>query len=284
MVLMWLTAAFAQAPPVDVEVTEEEAAEDEAAEDEEELGEIEVPAAAQIVVYGERLVDQARREVVESIEELGYGYEVKEQGDRVVYRHPNAWYGEVHLHDDGWMQVKRQRLRVEGRAVPWAKKQNSVGAWLGCFVYPWACIRVYGATVSRRRWMGTQTRTVTELEPKVRILGDRIADLATTRRLAELPDRLEALWADGTPIEGTGPVVPTPEARREALLDYWASRTDTVWGRAMRESVENFVAAVVQESPHPFGRDEVAAFNRDREPPIVIPDPDPSVPPGVVDP
>ncbi len=253
-----LVAAFAQSGP-----TDDTGAPEAVGPDEELVDPFEDLPAYEMVVYGERLVDQARREVVETIEELGYDAEVKDQGDRVIYRHPAAWYGEVVLHDDGWMQVKRQRLRVEGRAVPWAKQKNSVGAWLGCFVYPWACIRVYGATVSRRRWMGTQTRTVAELAPKVEVLGDRIADLETTRRLASLPDRLEALWNDGTPLEGDEPLTTMAE-RRQAVLEYWGSRTDTVWGRRVRQSIEDFVEAVVQDGPHAYTRAELDAFNADR--------------------
>lgn len=261
-----LGTALAQSPEPS---SEPEATATETSEADEELV-IVVGGSDEMVVYGERLVDQARREVVETIEELGYDYEVKKQGDRVVYRHPSAWYGEVVLYDDGYMQVKRQRIRVEGRAVPWAKRRNSPGAWLGCFVYPWACIRVYGATVSRRRWMGTQTRTVAELAPKVEVLADRIADLETTRRVAALPGKLEALWDEGAPLDRRSGALRDPESRRQAILQYWGSRTETVWGRMVRETVENFVEAVVQTSEHPFTAAEIDAFNADRDVPFPI--------------
>jgi len=269
VLIAWLAAASAQPEP---SPTVDTAAPDAGEADEEALVEpSEQVPSAEIVVYGERLVDQARREVVETIEELGYDYEVKDQGDRTIYRHPAPWYGEIVLHDDGYVQVKRQRIRAEGIAVPWAKKRNSVGAWLGCFVYPWACIRVYGATVSRRRWMGTRSRTVADLQPKVEVLGDRIADLATSRRIAALPDDLQALWDEGEPLEARGEPLQTKAERRRAILEYWASRTETVWGRRVREMVENFVWAVVQDGPDAFTPDEIAAFNADRAEPFVIP-------------
>jgi len=232
---------------------------------------IEQAPSAELVVYGERLVDQARREVVETLEDLGYDYEVKSQGDRTIYRHPAAWYGEVVVHDDGWVQVKRQRIRVEGRAVPWAKRRGSVGAWLGCFVYPWGCIRVYGATVSRRKWMGTQTRTVADLQPKVERLGDRIADLETMRRVAELPARLEALWDHGTPLTAGAPVLATRPERRRAILEHWGTRTDTEWGRRVRETIMNFVVAVIQDGPDAFIQSEITAFNAGRADRIELP-------------
>lgn len=265
VLILWLGSALAQ----DAD-TSDTGVPSEIPDDEDLVDPFESLPDAEMIVYGERLVDQARREVVETIEELGYDAEVKEQGDRVIYRHPAAWYGEVVLHDDGWMQVKRQKLRVEGRPAPWAKKRNSVGAWLGCFIYPWACIRVYGATYSRRKWMGTQSRTVAELEPKVQELSNRIADLETTRRVASLPDRLEALWESGTPLSGNVPLTTMAE-RRAAILEHWGTRTDTVWGRQVQAAIENFVVGVIQDGPDDFTQAELDAFNAGRDRPFVLP-------------
>jgi len=271
VLILWLAAASAQPAPSDTGDPSDEVPDppsDGSAGDGDLLEQV---PSAELVVYGERLVDKARREVVEKIEELGYDAEVKDQGDRVVYRHSAPWYGEVVLHDDGWVQVERQKIRVEGRAVPWAKKRNSVGAWLGCFVYPWACIRVYGATYSRRKWMGTQSRTVERLQPKVDELGDRIADLETARRVAALPDRLEELWDYGVPLERDVQPLATKAERRRAILEHWGSRTDTVWGRMIRESIENFVVAVVQDGPDAYTPEEIAAFNEGRAVPFALP-------------
>jgi hypothetical protein len=219
----------------------------------------------EIVVYGEQLVDQARDDVVERLEELGYDSEVVDRGNYVVYRSNATWTGEVLLHDDGWVRVKRQPVRVEGRKMPWART-NTPGAWAGCFVWPWLCVRFGGASVSHRKWQGVQTRTTDAIDPLVRTLGDRVADVATAETVEELPARLEALWERGVPLEGKGQVATYPE-RRAAMVDFWASRTDTVWGEEVRRAVEAFVFEVVQSSAYPFTEAELEEIRALREEP-----------------
>jgi len=225
----------------------------------EEREELEDLASEEIIVYGEQRVALARQAVVAELTELGYGAEVVDRGDFVVYRNDDAWKGEVMLHDDGWVRVKRQPLRVEGRQMPWAK-MNSPGAWAGCFVWPWLCVRWTGATLSHRRWMGVEKRTTTAIDPHVRDLGDRVADLAVARTVQELPTQLEALWTKGTPLDGDVTLV-TFEERRAALLEYWVSRTDTVWGAEVKRAIEAFVHGVVQHSETPFTDEELDAFD-----------------------
>ena len=79
----------------------------------------EPPAAIEVIVYGELLVQQAKEEVYHDLQEAGYT-EVVSKDDKVIFRHPDPWKGEVHVYDDGWMKVRRQRLQVEGREMPWA--------------------------------------------------------------------------------------------------------------------------------------------------------------------
>jgi hypothetical protein len=225
----------------------------------------------EVTVYGELLVEQAREKVVERMEDLGYTAKVIDRGDHVVYRHETPWHGEVVLHDDGWMQVKRQPLYVEGRAMPWAKR-NTPLAWAGCVAWPYLCLRTTGATLTHRKWLGMETRTVDELAPDVRSWGDRVADLATSRTVDALPDRLTALWEQGVPLQGDGPALQTAAERRAALHAFWASRTDTVWGREVQQAVEAFCRAVVQTSEAPFTAEELAAYAAERpERPFLAP-------------
>lgn len=218
----------------------------------------------EVIVYGELLVEQARAAVIEQLHDLGYDAEVVDRGDHVVYRHAQAWYGEVVLYDDGWMQVKRQALRVEGHPIGPVKKDSPV-AWAGCLVWPWLCLRTSGATYGTRKWRSRETMTVDSVHEKVQTYADRVADLATSRKVDSLPDRLAALWDDGVPLVA-GPSLPTPEDRRRALYDYWASRTDTPWGRDVQAAVEAFCRGVVQHSDHPFTADELARLSSPERP------------------
>lgn len=221
----------------------------------------------EVIVYAELRVEQARREVEQELEEAGFDHEVIDLGDHVVYRHSAAWKGEVVLYDDGYMVVRRQPIHAQAPKMPWARR-NSPLAWIGCLVYPWACIRIDGATVSERRWRNRESRTVQRVQPKVRDWADRIADLSVDRKVEGLPAMLEALWELGRPMSGQGPALSTYRERRAALLAFYDSRTDTPWGRQVQEAVRAFLRGVVQASDHPFTARELARFNVDREVPL----------------
>jgi hypothetical protein len=243
VVILWLATAWAEDPPEPPAV----------------VGGDEPDEPYEVIVYGEMLVEQAKAAVVQQLQEMGYDAEVVDQGDRVVYRHANGWYGEVVLYDDGWMQVKRQAMRVEGHQMPWAKR-NSPGAWAGCVIWPWLCLRIGGATYGERKWRSRETMTVDALQTKVQDYGDRLADLATNRRVEALPDRLTELWEQGHPLVADRPPLATPAERRRALFEYWVSRTDTPWGLEVQEAVEAFCRGVVQHSEAPFTEAELAEF------------------------
>lgn len=246
---------------------EPEAAEPDAAEDVDDED-----TSAEVIVYSQRLVEEARRAVVEELEEAGYDHQVIDLGDRVIYRHEAAWYGEVVLFDDGYTEVRRQPLHAVGAKMPWAK-QDSPLAWAGCLVWPWLCIRLGGVTVSHRRWLNRETRTVQLVQPKVREWADRIADLSVEEKVEGLPGMLYALWEQGRPLGGSGPVLQTYRERRAALLEFYGSRTDTSWGRRVQRAVAGFLRGVVQPGDHPVTARELERFNADREIPLRLPVP-----------
>ena len=235
-------------------------ASDEAGEEEDDD---DVFVADEITVYAEERVQRARSAVEEQIGRMGYEEEVTRVGDRTVYRHASPWKGEVVLHDDGWTIVRRQPLRVEGRKMPWTKANTPV-AWAGCFLYPWFCVRTGGTLIGRNKWRAVEGRTVEGMQPQVRNWGERIADLATARKVSDLPERLEALWTEGVPLDGGAERIDAMAERRAALLRFWGTRTDTVWGEQVRRAVASFCRGVVQDSDHPFTAEEVDAFNATR--------------------
>ncbi|MEZ4316465.1 MAG: hypothetical protein R3F61_03125 [Myxococcota bacterium] len=73
-----------------------------------------------------------------------------------------------------------------------------------------------------------------------------------------LPDLLTGIWERGEPMYGKG-TLDSPEARRGALLDYWATRACSEDGDAARAVVQTFVRRVVQESETPASAEEIAA-------------------------
>ena len=140
--------------------------------------------------------------------------------------------------------------------MPWAAR-NSAGAWAGCLLWPFLCVRPAGQLYSRRRHQGTQDQTMGILDGGVQEWQEALADRAHAEQLEALPDRLQRLWDDGGALTGGGPLSSHRE-RREALYDYWDSRTETRWGEDVRALVVGFVRSVVQDSPHPFPAEDSA--------------------------
>ncbi len=207
-----------------------------------------------IVVYGEWRVGHARNQVARALESEGFDERIRRDG-YTVFRHDQAWKGEVLVFDDGRVRHKRQPVQIG----PTAGR-----SWLPCLLIVTGCIRAGGQTVSKRKLRAQRREVLTSVEPLVDTWVDRIADLRTDENLASLPERLDALWTEGTPLDPGEPRLSTPAARRQALLDYWDSRTDTVWGRRMQAAVEVFLREVVQYSAHPFTDDELRAFEARR--------------------
>lgn len=239
MIALWVAAALAQDPPAPAGGAE--------------------PAAREVVVYGEILVQQARQEVVTALREAGYTEEI-DRGDHTIYRAPEAWRGQVVIYDDGYMVTKRQPVHFKSPKMPWGE-EGSVASGIGCVLYPWLCVRTSGQTVSHRKFMAQETRASQAAADEVHVWAERIADLHTTERVAALPDQLAALWERGAPIDGQGPTLQTMDERKQALLQFWETRTESPWGLEVRAAVEAFIRAVVQHSDTPITRAELAAFN-----------------------
>ncbi len=218
-------------------------------------------ADVEVIVYGQLLVDQAREQLVQDLAEAGYD-QVKVKGDWVIYRHASVWRGEVHVHEDGWYRTKRQKVKFQAIEMPWAEAGSPL-AVAGCVLYSPLCFRPGGALVGARKFSAQETRVVDHIHEDAEAWADRVSDLATERTIEALPDRLEALWLEGTPLDG-GDILPTAQARRRALFSFWDTRTNTPWGDAVRRSVEAFCRAVVQSSDTPFTYEEIAAFNAGR--------------------
>ena len=125
------------------------------------------------------------------------------------------------------------------------------------------CIWPNGQLVSKRRFQRYEADVWGEMEDEVSAFHARISDMGTSRKVELLPGRLERLWEQGIPLEGHE-TLPTVEARKAALLDFWDSRTDTVWGDEIRRVVAAFVRGVVQFSDHPFTDAEIAEYDQRR--------------------
>lgn len=218
----------------------------------------------EIVVYGERRVQEAREKVVADLEALGFT-RIQEKDGRLVMRHAQNWKGKIVFHDDGRLQFRRQAPEP---TMPdtFFKRASPLVGWVPCVVVPTACVKVGGWVVSERKLGAIHRDARAAVEPSLEELSERQADLAIDRKLDDLDAKLTACWDDGVPLEGDpSQLLPTPEDRRAHLLDYWRTRTDTVWGDRVRAPVEGFLRNVVQDSDHPVTAEELARANDGRE-------------------
>lgn len=213
----------------------------------------------EIVVYGEHRIQEARAKVVADLKHLGYR-KVVDKGDRLVLKHETSWKGKVVLHDDGYLDLKRQGVKG---TMPdtFFKDASPLVGWVPCVVVPTACVKVGGVVVGKRKLEHIENRTLRAVTPSVQDLQDRMADHATDQTVDGLPERLEACWEEGVPLFAVEAPLDTMEARRDHLLAFWASRTDTVWGERVREVVEGFLRGVVQGSEVALDAEGVRAFN-----------------------
>lgn len=211
-------------------------------------------ASEEITVWGDPAVQQARDAVIGELDALGYR-KLKERADRLVLINEQRWKGKVVLYDDGRLSTRRTGPAFK-QLEPIAGTR--IRPYPLCVISPTSCVWAGAWVVSERKWRHIEDEVSRETAVEIVALNDRMADAALSDTLDALPDRLEALWDRGVPITGTEPL-PTPEARRAALLAYWESRTDTVWGRQVQAVVEGFVRGVVQSGEHPFTDAELAA-------------------------
>lgn len=221
-----------------------------------------------MIVWGEMQVEAARQEVIRELREQGYTREIRKKDKSfVILRHDDAWKGEVLVYDDGWIRMRRQPVQFEGREMPWAPR-NSAGAWAGCIIYPWACLKMGGVLIGKRKFVAQKRRTLAVVEDDATDFAERLADHATTEWANDLPDELQRLWDSGVPIDSTEEPVIFEDVveRRAALLAFWDSRTENPWGEQVRRAVEAFLQGEVQCSDHPVTAEELHKLNIGRQP------------------
>lgn len=213
----------------------------------------------EITVLGQR-VEAAREQVVARIVDLGYD-RVKDKDGKVVFRAEQNWKGKVVLTDEGTLRVRRTGPR--GKEMP-TIPGTSIRPYPLCLVAPTACVSMGAWTVSDRRWAGIERGVADATAEDLESLSSAMADEALALKLEVLPERLDGLWTRGESLFWGRPSVPTVEARRAELLEFWDTRTETAWGWPVRDAVGSFIRAVVEQGPTPYTEEEKSAFEASR--------------------
>jgi hypothetical protein len=233
----------------------------------------------ELLILGERQAEQARAEVETRLEAAGYEDGVR-RGDKVIYKHPVHWKPRVVVYDEGFMVLRRQPPRVRAPELGDSPTNDvPVAKWWPCLIIPTLCVQAGGLVVSPARFERQKELVVQATEEPMRAWADAISDESLADRLSgEIPALLQSIWYDGLDPR-TGQVLPSFDARRAALLDYWMTRADNRYGDAVREAVELFMAYEVQTSPYPYSEDEIRQANERRtcSRTLSLPPPDPTL-------
>lgn len=211
---------------------------------------------AEIVVTAAPPVARARDELSQALRAQGYRAGVR-RGEWTVFRSYTPYRPDVRVHDDGWIDVRRAKIRVHPPGKSFADEGSPI-SWLWCAL-PVAlpfCISVGGQVISPAKLHALKEDVYEGTREEVAALGDAVTQVRMEQRLnVDIPSQLEALWAEEQ----------VPAAiRRAALLEWWDSRTETPEGEAARDAASAFMNAVVQTSTDPFSAAEIAAYNKRR--------------------
>jgi hypothetical protein len=88
---------------------------------------------------------------------------------------------------------------------------------------------------------------------------------AQEEALFDLPDRLDRLWTTGSPL--VADEAPVPESdRRDAILQFWASRPDDGYGARATAIAETWIAATLTPPPTPEERAQYEPRRKDGRP------------------
>jgi hypothetical protein len=196
-------------------------------------------------------VARARDAVVQQLRADGYHRSERKDG-YTIYHNDIAYHPRVILHDDGWIEVKREAIRFHAPGRKFANEGSKL-EYLWCVLALPLCISPGGQVMSKTKLDAYKEDVYNDTHDTMTQLNNAVAANAMRRRLnQDIPAQLEQIWND--------PQRPLEE-RKALLLAFWDTRTDTPEGEQARQAAENFLSAVVQTSGTPISRAELDAFN-----------------------
>ena len=200
----------------------------------------------EVVVIGGRSVKEARGRVLDAFDEAGWRVHKERRDGSTVLRHADdRWKGSFILGAEGSLRTRRPVAYTNAVSIfPPAFSAN--------------------ALPSKRKLKGPRARTVAHVQPSLNALHDARAAEAEVAIADDLITRLDRLWATGEPPDG-GPILVDAAARRAAVLDLWATRTESAAGRRMMARISDWIEAVIQRSDWPRTPDEIAAAEARRD-------------------
>lgn len=206
-------------------------------------------------------VSDARDAVVRRMEDLGWRSRRRRDGI-VVFRGQESWMGKARLYPSGDLEFSQPVLAISGprdagggfddRQMLGNDQQSGTAGISG------------SALPDPRRVRAAQETIRRKIHPSVIEFRETVQKKAFSERLRNLPEQLDQLWADGTPLYGIN-TLETPKDRRTFVLGYWATRAPTPEGRAVCRAIEAWLRNTVQASDTPATPEEVQAAEARRD-------------------
>ncbi len=241
----------------------------------------------EITVWGRLAVRNARSDLVGALRDEDWQIKNRREGV-IIFEPPRAWMSKAKLYEDGRIDFTRPVLIPKDAGV------NSYGDYGGFGATEHREVQLVDL-VSEEDVASGQAESSDLGRPMYRIVPKlgmyfmpRRALLQTVRsdllaavgaehtqyiavvvetahqeNVEALPGRLDTLWTDGVALDGGAPIDGV-DARRVAVLEFWASRTATRQGHDLCVATESWLDAVVQESDSPVTSQEAATFEERR--------------------
>lgn len=208
-----------------------------------------------VIVTGDAAVMKARDELSLKLRTEGYKRSERD-GEYTVYKNDIGYRPQFWVHDDGWILIKPQPVRVRSPGHSFAD-QGSPLNYLWCIpTLMTACVSIGSGALGPRQYDGVRGDLVDATRPEVDRLNDAVVRAHLSRRLyKDIPADLERIWADQTR---------SVAERHRMLFLFWDSRTENEAGVAARAAIRAFLIGVVQASANPFTPAELAALNSKR--------------------
>jgi len=212
---------------------------------------------ADVIVWGTAATRAARSAVVRAFEEEGWEVRRRKSNGDIIFKGPEGWMGSARFSPDGLISFRRRLLSwspvepiqgppTNGMEALDPNYRANAGTTRGGIQGP----------AGRRKVEPHRRELLQATTDELRHYRQVLAETALRQQLEVLPDRLDALWNHGQALSN-GPAIGSWEDRRAEVLRYWATRPNTREGRLTMQVVEDWMAAVMQQSEHPATPQEI---------------------------
>lgn len=192
----------------------------------------------EIVVWDENRVEAARQQVIDAFEQAGWAVHKERDDGSIIFRHHrDRWKGSFVLGEQGSIRTRRPLAYDWRIGFP--------------FPHPTRFLP------SKAKLKGPRRRALTAIRDDLDGLHEAQARMAAEARWEHTVAKLDALWERGEPLDD-GPILKEPADRRQAVLDLWATRTETEMGRLTMSRIADWLQGTVQASDHPLTDAEIA--------------------------